>query len=36
MAEFGEKPKFSPRSKELLERDELEKKFLENKKQGKK
>ena len=32
MAEFGEKPKFSPRSKELLERDELEKKFLENKK----
>ena len=36
MAEFGEKPKFSPRSKELLERDELEKKFLDNKAKGRK
>jgi hypothetical protein len=36
MKEFGEKPKFSPKSKELLERDELERKFKENKSLGKK
>jgi hypothetical protein len=36
MAEFNEKPKFTPKEKELLERDELEKKFLDNKAKGKK
>jgi hypothetical protein len=36
MAEFNEKPKFSAQQKELLERDELEKKFLDKKNAQKK